>query len=232
MIALPPGACVVSDPLRAPTAGAFPSSLPSLSLSPARPGAHAMCPVRQLGAALGIPGAGGDSCSLELRVCATRGCRRACEKAEVSPAPPSSHRLLESRGGGAWLAAEGEAGPGSSDWAGFGFYPGCGKRGQGRVSCMRDPEAIPSLSRKANHFASAGEKKSIGRAKRLFPRLQWHHLRFVSWDGKRAFVKVTGAPDSSSLLPGKCTALVASCWRVGLGRPDASPWLEGGSQRR
>lgn len=64
MIALPPGACVVSDPLRAPTAGAFRSSLPSLSLSPVRLGAHAMCSVRQLGAAMGIPGAGGDSCSL------------------------------------------------------------------------------------------------------------------------------------------------------------------------
>lgn len=31
--------------------------LPSLSLSPAQPGAHAICPVRQRGAAEGIPGA-------------------------------------------------------------------------------------------------------------------------------------------------------------------------------
>lgn len=67
---------------------------------------------------MGIPGAGGDSCSLGLRVCAIRGCRRACRKAKIPPAPRSSHRLLESRGGGAWLAAEGAAGPGSfrSGW--------------------------------------------------------------------------------------------------------------------
>lgn len=48
---------------------------------------------------MGIPGAGGDSCSLGLRVCAVRGCRWACRKAEISPAPLSSHGLLESGGG-------------------------------------------------------------------------------------------------------------------------------------
>lgn len=74
-------------------------------------------------------------------------------------------------------------------------------------------------------------KKKIGRAKRIFPLIQWHHLRFVSWDWKRAFVKVTGTPDSSSLF-WKCTALVASFWRVGLGISDVSPWLEGRGQRR
>ena len=139
------------------------------------------------------------------------------------------------------------------DQGGFGFYPGCGKRGQGRVSSEGSRSHPFSFSKEKGDLLFLekqitlpvpGEKKSIGRAKRLFPRLRWHHLRFVSWDGKRAFVKVTGAPHSSSLFPGKwafvkvtgaphssslfpgkCAALVASCWRVGLGRPDASPWL-------
>ena len=120
------------------------------------------------------------------------------------------------------------------DQGGFGFYPGCGKRGQGRVSSEGSRSHPFSFSKEKGDLLFLekqitlpvpGEKKSIGRATRLFPRLRWHHLRFVSWDGKRAFVKVTGAPHSSSLFPGKCAALVASCWRVGLGRPDASPWL-------
>lgn len=49
--------------LRRP-AEALRSPLPSLSLFPARLGAHATCPVRQHGAAPGIPDARKDSCSL------------------------------------------------------------------------------------------------------------------------------------------------------------------------
>ena len=61
------------------------------------------------------------------------------------PGAPFLARVTGKRGGGAWLAAEVAAGPGSSDQGGFGFYPGCGKRRQRRVSCMRDPEAKRDL---------------------------------------------------------------------------------------
>lgn len=45
---------------------------------------------------------------------------------------------------------------------------------------------------KTKSLYNAREKNRAG--EKNFPLIQWHHLRFVSWDWKRAFVKVTGTP--------------------------------------
>ncbi|XP_061046988.1 uncharacterized protein LOC133091790 [Eubalaena glacialis] len=111
------------------------------------------------------------------------------------PGAPSPHRLLESRGGGAW-SAEGAAEPGSVNFGSgrLWFSPwirGARRRRERRVSCMRDPEA------KKRTLSLLKSKSFCQRQEKIFG----------------------------------CTALVASYWRVGLGRPDVNPWLEEGSQR-
>lgn len=74
-------------PPRAPPAGALRAPLPSLSLFPARLGAHATYPVRRRGASAGIPGARGDSGSLGPCVCAVRDRHRARRETGVSQCP-------------------------------------------------------------------------------------------------------------------------------------------------
>ncbi|XP_060003027.1 uncharacterized protein LOC132519091 [Lagenorhynchus albirostris] len=91
------------------------------------------------------------------------------------PGAPSLHRLLESRGGGAW-SAEGAAEPGSVNFGSGRLWCSPWIRGarrrERRVSCMRDPEAKKqTLSLlKSNSFCECQEKIfGCWRAKDFFP---------------------------------------------------------------
>ena len=96
---------------------------------------------------------------------------------------------------------------------------------------MRDPEAKRDLVflEKQITLPMPGGKNRAG--EKTFPPQPVASFAFRLLGREEGICEVTGTPDSS-FFSWKCTALVASFWRVGLGRPDMSPWLEGRGQRR
>ncbi|XP_046511726.1 uncharacterized protein LOC124236831 [Equus quagga] len=167
VVALPPGACVVSDPrgLRRP----------ALCV---RPSPHSRFPgrvsVRMRLAPLGSAEPRRGSRASE-ETSASLGRRPALRDTGIFPEPPSRSGYWKAgrRGLVGWSARP-VRGAVAFDRDGFGFHPRCRERGGGRASCrMRDLEAKtgPLSPLKSKSFCDAREDFSgVGGRKTFFPR--------------------------------------------------------------